>query len=158
MGSGRVVVGVCEEMKDMLACLPKRIKQFYFPSKISAHQSLFGSKNLSISMLDYANHLDTFHLLKHLYNLTLLCLVNLCQTNEDRRLNLSSNAFFWRIYCELFRKINTHLSLCCGQSSLSKARTRYTSCISLILSRSSFQREYRMPFVSTKMVYKLQNN
>ncbi|MBR1916153.1 MAG: UDP-N-acetylmuramoyl-tripeptide--D-alanyl-D-alanine ligase [Alphaproteobacteria bacterium] len=28
-----VVVGVCEEMKDMLACLPKRIKQFYFPSK-----------------------------------------------------------------------------------------------------------------------------
>ena len=28
-----VVVGVSEEMKDMLACLPKRIKQFYFPSK-----------------------------------------------------------------------------------------------------------------------------
>ena len=28
-----VVVAVCEEMKDMLACLPKRIKQFYFPSK-----------------------------------------------------------------------------------------------------------------------------
>ena len=28
-----VVVGVCEEMKDMLACLPKHIKQFYFPSK-----------------------------------------------------------------------------------------------------------------------------
>ena len=28
-----VVVGVSEEMKDMLACLPKRINQFYFPSK-----------------------------------------------------------------------------------------------------------------------------
>ncbi|MBR6408883.1 MAG: UDP-N-acetylmuramoyl-tripeptide--D-alanyl-D-alanine ligase [Alphaproteobacteria bacterium] len=28
-----IVVGVCEEMKDMLACLPKHIKQYYFESK-----------------------------------------------------------------------------------------------------------------------------
>ena len=28
-----IVVGVCEEMKDMLACLPKHMKQYYFESK-----------------------------------------------------------------------------------------------------------------------------
>ena len=28
-----IVIGVCEEMKDMLACLPERIKQYYFEDK-----------------------------------------------------------------------------------------------------------------------------
>lgn len=28
-----IVIGVCEEMKDMLACLPKHMKQYYFESK-----------------------------------------------------------------------------------------------------------------------------
>ena len=28
-----IVIGVCEEMKDMLLCLPTRIKQYYFEDK-----------------------------------------------------------------------------------------------------------------------------